>query len=58
MVESCHLFLEPHWCSCIYEVAPEETEDDGAEQEVEKSYFQLLNPEGEAEAEGPRRSIV
>ena len=41
------------------EVAPEETEDDGAgEQEVEKSYFHFPNPEGEAEAEGPRRSKV
>jgi hypothetical protein len=41
------------------EVAPEETEDDGAgEQEVEESYFHLSNPDWETEAEGARRSIV
>ena len=43
----------------VDEVAPEETEDDGAgEQEVEKSYFQLSNPDWETEEEGARRSIV
>ena len=43
----------------IEETPTEETEDDGAgEQEVEKSYFHLPNPEGEAEAEGSRSSKV
>ena len=43
----------------VDEVAPEETEDNGAgEQEVEKSYFDLSNPDWETEAEGSRRSTV
>ena len=43
----------------VEETPPEETEDDGAgEQEVEKSYFQLSNPDWETEEEGARRSIV
>ena len=41
------------------EISPKETEDDGAgEEEVEKSYFYLSNPQGEAEAERSRISEI